>query len=244
MLGAVTAVLIAAAPVRDCSMPDEPTVAVLNVELARLPVDLVRLLSNALRNAFVDSHCFRVQDEGQMREILETQKFNGGDSCDESCAVQTGRFLQVRYLAVAQVFGDSEHAIVMARITDVETGTSVRSARINVPSTSGDVLATAMEKVAAQLVFSTTEQKPLYSAPSYVALVTAGLGLAGAAVAGGLAWSSYNSAHTAGQSGDAAGYSSASDAFHSRGRIADISLGIGIVAGAAGLWLMKSEPAP
>ncbi len=142
-----------------CRISGKPTVAALDVKLARLPADFVPVVSNALRNSLVESNCFKVQDEAQMREVLALQALNATDACDKSCEVQAGRFLQVRYLVTAQVLADSGGAVVLARLTDVESGTAVMSAQLTLAANTAAVLVAAMSDVAIKL--ATTSAPPL-----------------------------------------------------------------------------------
>ena len=153
MVSIATAVLVAAATSQPqvCRFDKGPTLAVLDVQVEHLPSDLGALLSNVLRSTLIDTDCFKVQDEAQMREVLATQAANASDHCDQSCAVDAGRVLQVRYLASAQVYADAGGALALARITDVETGTAVASAQSNVGSTSAAAIADVIASLARKL---------------------------------------------------------------------------------------------
>lgn len=154
ILATVVLALLAAAPAPQagaCKFADQPTAAVLDVKTSGLPPDMANLLSNALRSNLVETRCFKVQDQAQMKEILATQMINQSEMCDEECAVESGRLLQVRYLASAQVYVAGTGAAALGRLTDVESGTAVASALISLPSTELGILLDGMRRVAEKI---------------------------------------------------------------------------------------------
>lgn len=98
------------------------TIAVLDPQVVNLPADASAALGEAIRDMVVNAGKYRVQDRAAMREILAQQKLNASEVCDESCAVEQGRLLQVRYLVSATARKLEGTTRVSIRLTDVESG--------------------------------------------------------------------------------------------------------------------------
>src|SRR5687767_2029652 len=82
-----------------CKIAGQPTVSVLPVQATGVAAEMAQLLADSLRGQLVATRCFKVQSQAEMTEILEQQNLNASEACDESCVVEQGRLLQVRYLA-------------------------------------------------------------------------------------------------------------------------------------------------
>lgn len=135
-----------------CSLPGKPTLAVLDVVASGYSRDQAGLFSEALRSEIVKTQCFRVQSTAQMREILATQKVNASEVCDESCVVEAGRLLQVAQLAAVRISRSEGGAWTVGTITDVESGTVLKSARVKLPVASDDAVLESFPDVVRQLV--------------------------------------------------------------------------------------------
>lgn len=139
----------AAAP--ECRVKGQPTLAIVDVRTTGLPAEMGELLSRSLRSYMVETRCFRVQDQATMKEILVAQQFNKSEVCDESCVVEQGRLLQVRYILMVSVLKAGGGALAIANLTDVETGTAVESPQALAPSADLGDLLEAMRALADKL---------------------------------------------------------------------------------------------
>src|SRR5687768_4698994 len=98
-VGAVLALLAAGeAGNPACKLAGQPTVSVLPVQPSGVPPETAQLLADSLRGQLVAARCFKVQSQAEMTEILKQQNLNASEACDESCVVEQGRLLQVRFL--------------------------------------------------------------------------------------------------------------------------------------------------
>src|SRR5688500_18784993 len=124
---ALTVAILLAAPLA----LSEPafTLAVLDPQISGLSSEQAQVLADAVRDTVVASGKYRVQDRAAMREILAQQKQNASDACDESCAVEQGRLLQVRFLVTSVVRKVDGTTWLSVRLTDVESGQVVGTAR-------------------------------------------------------------------------------------------------------------------
>lgn len=134
-----------------CKSAGRPTLAVLDLSVSGFPPGMSGLFNDALRGELINSGCFRVQDRAQMQEVLKTQQQNASELCDESCAVQAGRLLQVALLASGRVVKSESGAWTVVTITEVETGTTLKSVRLKAPQPTGDAVMESLPQLARQL---------------------------------------------------------------------------------------------
>lgn len=107
----------------EAAPPSRPTLGVLDVTAGTgISGDFLDICNETLREVAVRSSRYRVQDRAQMQTILNEQKFNASDKCDESCAVDAGRVLQVAFLLSGSLRKLDTTYFVTARLTDVTTG--------------------------------------------------------------------------------------------------------------------------
>ena len=208
-----------------CRPQGVPTVAVLDVKVAGLKPDTGNLLSEALRSAFVETRCYRVQDTAEMRDIIRQQALNLSAPCaDSSCEVQVGRLLQVRYIITSQAYRSEGKTLAFARLTDVELGTSLAVADVAVDGESPDALVPAMNRLAGQI----SGVQPRARGPvAYLAL--GGAALSGG-VAGALAYGVMSASRDMNNASDAAGFNTA------KGRANSYALGATVSWLAAGAF--------
>ncbi len=118
ILRSIIACLLAASALAE----ERPTLAVLPLQGTNLKSEELQVLDEALRDKVTESRTYRVQDRAQMEEVLEAQKKNASEACDESCQVEAGRLLQVAFLASGTVRLVGNSTWISIRLTNVETG--------------------------------------------------------------------------------------------------------------------------
>lgn len=156
MLALLPAVLcLAAAP----ATPDaRPTLGVLDMVTSKgMTSDLVEVCNETLRDVAVSAAKYRVQDRAQMDAILGQQKINASDRCDESCAVEAGRLLQVSFLLSGSVRRLDTTYFVAVRLTDVTTGEVASTETTQCPQCSPIEVVNTVRKAAGKLLGVTGE---------------------------------------------------------------------------------------
>lgn len=130
---------------------ERPTLAVLDPMVSDLPPSAVEAVGEAIRDTIVAAGKYRVQDRAAMREVLAQQRTNSSEVCDESCAVEQGRLLQVRYLVSATARKLEDTIRVSIRMTDVASGEVVGAQRGSCKCSLNDAV-TLVEQLAGRVL--------------------------------------------------------------------------------------------
>ena len=132
----------------------KPTCAVLDFT-GKLGKDSLLALSDTLRSALAETGRFRVQSKGEMLKVIaDTQEFNKSDACDESCAVETGRMLQVQFLVAGHVDRIGSRTLLLLQLTNVETGEIQKSLHEKCDGCSIEALVDRVESMAGRYAHS------------------------------------------------------------------------------------------
>ncbi len=87
-------------------------------------------ISNSLRSDLIKTEIFNVMERKQMNEILEEQKFQNSDLCDnQSCIVEMGRLLTVKYMVGGNLGKVGKLFTIDLKLIDVESGNIITSTR-------------------------------------------------------------------------------------------------------------------
>ena len=139
--------LVAAAPA-----DQRPTMGVLDLAAGQgISGDFLDVCNETLRDAAVTASKYRVQDRAQMQAILNEQKFNASDKCDESCAVEAGRLLQVQFLLSGSVRKLDTTTFIAVRLSDVTTGEVAAAQSAQCPQCNSIEAVNALRKAAEKL---------------------------------------------------------------------------------------------
>ena len=129
----------------------KPTCAVLDFAGA-LDRESLNLLSDSLRSALAETRRFRVQSRAEMLSVVQqTQAFNQSDACDEACSVETGRLLQVQFIASGHVDRAGGATWIFLQLTNVESGELEKSLREPCPDCALDAIIAKVDALAARL---------------------------------------------------------------------------------------------
>ena len=140
-----------AAPAPATPPPKKPTCAVLQFA-GDLDKKQANLLSDTLRSALAETGRFRVQSKAEMLQVMgDVQKFNKSDACDESCAVEAGKMLQVQFIASGHVDKADDATWVFLQLSNVETGEIEKSLRESCAGCTASGLLDKVETLAAKL---------------------------------------------------------------------------------------------
>lgn len=109
-------------------------------------------LSSAMGTQLMKTGRFRVMERAQMNAILREQGFQQSGACDGGeCAVQVGKLLSVDRLVVGHVAKVGQIYTVSARLVNVESGETEKSATRNGSTKQETVLTRAIPLAAREL---------------------------------------------------------------------------------------------
>ncbi|MBN2406146.1 MAG: PorV/PorQ family protein [Elusimicrobia bacterium] len=104
------------------------------------------IVSDFIRTELVRTQSFKVLDRQNMERILEEQSFQVTGCTSEECAVQMGKILNVKYMAVGSFSKFLETYYINVSLVDVETGEIVGAE--SEECSSGKELPLAAQKIA------------------------------------------------------------------------------------------------
>lgn len=125
-------------------------IAVMDFKSDGVSDQIGRVVSNMVRNRFINSNKFVVIERGQMDMILKEQGLQQTGCTDSSCAVEIGKMLSTKKIMVGEVstLGGTK-IIISIRIVDVEKGISEFSEEER--ATSEEYIDQAAERITAKL---------------------------------------------------------------------------------------------
>ncbi len=141
---------------------DKPTIAVMDFTANNASSGDASVLSELVREAVINSGEFTVVDKKNMDKLLQEQAFQRTGCTSEECAVKLGKVLNVQKMVVGSYSTLGQTRFLTARLVDVETGKSERSANVK-----GFEVADA-DSAAASLVnrLMGREEEPVYRPPN------------------------------------------------------------------------------
>lgn len=107
------------------SAEEKMKIAVIDFKADGVSEQITRVVSNMIRNRFINSGKFVVLERGQMDEILKAQSLDQLGCTDSSCAVEIGKLLSARKIMVGELSSlGGTKILINIRIVDVEKGIS------------------------------------------------------------------------------------------------------------------------
>jgi len=107
-----------------------PTIAVMDFSANNASGGDASVLSELVREAVINSGEFTVVDKKNMDKLLQEQAFQRTGCTSEECAVKLGKVLNVQKMIVGSYSMLGNTRFLTARLVDVETGKSERSANV------------------------------------------------------------------------------------------------------------------
>ena len=141
-------------PLFSSAYADEPvpTAALNRLEGSGLTEGEITSLTNALRGELSRTGRFNVMERSQIDEILSEQGFQHTGLCtDESCVIEMGQLLAVRYMFLGYIGKVGATFSVSVRQIDVGSGRVVRDVTQNYRGDVDNILVDVIPSVALQL---------------------------------------------------------------------------------------------
>ena len=128
-------------------------------------------LTTRLRAELFNTGKFEVLERELMADILQEQGFQQTGMCDdESCLVEVGQLVGVKYMVGGSVIKIGELYSVSARIVDVETGQILRSATAEVKGNIEEILQNTIQHVSRTLAGLEAERRT--NKPAVITLIS------------------------------------------------------------------------
>jgi hypothetical protein len=133
-------------------------IAVMDFKADGVSERITRVISNMVRNRFINSGKFTVLERGQMDTILKSQGFDQLGCTDSSCAVEMGKLLSARKIMIGEVSSlGGTRILINIRIVDVEKGISEFSEEDK--ATSEEYVDQAAERITVKLISRISGEK-------------------------------------------------------------------------------------
>lgn len=138
---------------------DPLPIAVNDLEAKGIEKSEASIISDKLRNVLFNSPVFSVLERSQMEEILKEQGFQQTGCTDQSCAVEIGQLLGVKYIVAGSIGKLGKTYLLAIRLIDVATGKIVVSEDMDCKCNIEDVLNEITVEVANNVIKSAEKIK-------------------------------------------------------------------------------------
>ncbi len=129
-------------------------IAVNDLEAKGIQKSEASIISDKIRNILFDSGKFSVLERAQMEEILKEQGFQQTGCTDQTCAVEIGQLLGVKYMIAGSIGKLGKTFLISIRMIDVATGKVVISEDNDCKCSIEDVLNDLTYKVTDEVIKS------------------------------------------------------------------------------------------
>ncbi len=127
------------------------TLAVMDLDAEGISASENRIISNRLRTELIQTQKLTVVEREKVEEILTEQGFQLSGCTSNECAVQAGKLLGVKYMAVGSIGKIGRIFTINIRLLNVETGVVMKTAVEDCKCRIDMVLTQAVKKTAEKL---------------------------------------------------------------------------------------------
>ncbi len=127
------------------------TLAVMDLDAEGISASENRIISARLRTELIETQKFTVVEREKVEEILSEQGFQLSGCTSNECAVQAGKLLGVKYMAVGSIGKIGAIFTLNIRLINVESGVVMKTAVEDCKCSIDQVLTEAVRKTAKKL---------------------------------------------------------------------------------------------
>lgn len=129
-------------------------IAVNDLEAKGIQKSEASIISDKIRTILFDSGKFSVLERAQMEEILKEQGFQQTGCTDQTCAVEIGQLLGVKYMVAGSIGKLGKTFLISLRMIDVATGKVLISEDMDCKCSIEDVLSDLTYKITDEVIKS------------------------------------------------------------------------------------------
>ena len=109
------------------SSEEKSKIAVLDLEAKNISADKAATMSAMIRNDLMNTAKFTILDKAEMDKVLNEKGFKATECSNPQCAVEAGKFLNVRSVLVGTFSLIDKKLYISVRAIDVRSGTAIFS---------------------------------------------------------------------------------------------------------------------